>query len=423
MAFFQSNKNKFLQIAIFLISMPIATLAQNNSSPYSVLGIGDIESSSFNRYTGMASAGVALSDSRYINNSNAASLTALLPRFYSFELSERYKQVLYSGAGVVPPNNKTSDFQVRRLTLAAKITKHWGSSIGLMPFSTSSYNFTSLKVIQGTLENISATYQGQGGVNQAYWANGYQITKNTSIGVTSSILFGSLTQTENLESAGSAGTLITTSNNFLHNYYFNFSLLTKLKLNKHWLSTYGITFTPITALHSTYTVNVTDSSTGAAIKTGTPVYGYFRLPMGINAGIALIKDNKYTFTVNAQTQQWGSLNDVGQNYQLVNSSRISLGFQSSSLVKNYFNQDYEKGFFQLGLYAGNSYLRVNNQQLTDFGATIGYGRNSFRSPLGWVAALELGREGSTNQSVLSQNYVNLTITLSYLDFFNTNKNL
>lgn len=418
--FLQSNK--FLQISILIISMPLASLAQNNSSPYSVLGIGDIESSSFNRYTGMASAGVALSDSRYINNSNSASLSALLPKFFSFELSERYKQVLYTGAGIQAPNNRTSDFQMRRLALAAKITKRWGSSIGLIPFSTSSYNFTSSKVIQGTLQTMAANYRGQGGINQVYWANGYRITKNTSIGINSSILFGSLNQTENLESSGSTGTLTTTKNNFLNNYYFNFSLLTKLKLNKHWLSTYGVTFTPQTALHSTYTVNLTDSSSGATIKAGNPVYGYYTLPMGINAGIALIKDNKYTFTINAQGQKWGSLNYSGQGYQMVNSSRISLGFQSSNLLKNYFNQDYEKGFFQLGLFAGNSYLKVNNEQLTEFGATVGYGRNSFRSPLGWVAALEVGRIGNSNTTVLSQNYVNLTITLSYLDFFRTLKN-
>ena len=412
---------KLFHITILLLGLPLASLAQVNSSPYSVLGIGDIENSSFNRYTGMASAGVALSDSRYINNSNAASLTGLIPRFYSFELSERYKQVLYTGGGVQPPNNQTSDFQMRRLALATKITKRWGSSIGLNPFSSSNYSFSSFKVIQGTLQSLATNYQGTGGVNQVYWANGYRITKNTSIGINSSILFGSLTQTENLESSGTTGTLVTTKNTFLHNYYFNFSLLTKLKLNKHWLSTYGITFTPQTALQSTATVNLTDSSSGATIKAGTPVYGYFTLPMGVNAGIALIKDNKYTFTINAQTQGWGSLNYSGQNYQLVNSSRVSIGFQSSSLLKNYFNQDYEKGFFQLGLYGGNSYLKINNEQLTDFGASVGYGRNSFRSSLGWVAALEVVRQGSTNTSVLSQNYINLTITLSYLDFFNSNK--
>ena len=84
---------KLFHITILLLGLPLASLAQVNSSPYSVLGIGDIENSSFNRYTSMASAGVALSDSRYINNSNAASLTGLIPRFYSFELSERYNQV------------------------------------------------------------------------------------------------------------------------------------------------------------------------------------------------------------------------------------------------------------------------------------------------------------------------------------------
>ncbi|MEO6843825.1 MAG: hypothetical protein ABI184_01560, partial [Ginsengibacter sp.] len=84
-------------------------------------------------------------------------------------------------------------------------------------------------------------------------------------------------------------------------------------------------------------------------------------------------------------------------------------------------QAYERGFFQLGLYAGNSYLKINNEQLTDFGATVGYGRNSFRSPLGWVTSLAIGRQGSQNTNILSQNYVRLTLTLSYLDFFNSNK--
>jgi hypothetical protein len=167
-------------------------------------------------------------------------------------------------------------------------------------------------------------------------------------------------------------------------------------------------------------VEVKDN-TGTTIKKSTTKNGYFDLPVSINAGIALVKDEKYTFTVNVKNDSWGDLNYSGQGYQLVNSNRISLGFQSANLKRNYYNQAYEKGFFQLGVYAGNSYLKVNNQQLTDFGVTVGYGRNSFRSPLGWVASLAAGREGSQNTNILSQNYVKLTFTFSYLDFFNSNK--
>lgn len=413
-------KKIILPFIILLLGAPFISMAQNNSSPYSVLGIGDLETSYYNRYTGMANSSVALSDNRYINNSNAASLSDLIPRFYTFEVSGRFQHVLYTGAGVDPTSNQTSDFQMKRLNLAAKITKRWGSSLGLLPFSSASYNFSSTKSLGGTPLLATATYDGEGGINQFYWANGYRITKNTSIGITSSILFGSLTQTENLQSGADLNALVTTKSDFLHNFYFNFSLLSKLKLNKHWMSSYGITFTPRTSLISQESINVKDNL-GNTIKSTTTNNGYFDLPVSINAGIAVVKDDKYTYTINARNDSWSNLNYSGQGYQLVNSNRVSLGFQSANLKRNYYNQAYEKGFFQLGLYAGNSYLKINNEQLTDFGASVGYGRNSFRSPLGWVASLAVGRQGSQNTNILSQNYVKLTLTLSYLDFFNSNK--
>jgi len=413
-------KKIILPIIILLFGNSMVSMAQNTSSPYSVLGIGDIESSYYNRYTGMANSSVALSDNRYINNANAASLTDMVPRFYTFEVSGRFQHVLYSGNAVDLSNNQTSDMQVKRLNLAVKITKRWGTSLGLLPYSTVNYNFVSSKSLEGTQQFATATYQGQGGINQVFWGNGYRITRNTSIGVTSSILFGSLTQIETLQTGNDLNSLVTTSSNFLHNFYFNFSLLSKLKLSKHWESSYGITFSPRTSLMSQESIGVTDV-TGATIKATKTNNGYFDLPVSINAGIALVKNNKYTYTINAKNDSWNDLNYSAQGYQLVNSNRLSLGFQSSNLKQNYYKQTYEQGFFQLGLYAGNSYLKVNNEQLTDFGVSMGYGRNSFRSPLGWVASLSAGRQGSQNTNIVSQNYLRLTFTLSYLDIFNSNK--
>jgi len=413
-------KKIILPVIILLFGNSIVSMAQNTSSPYSVLGIGDIESSYYNRYTGMANSSVALSDNRYINNVNAASLSDMVPRFYTFEVSGRFQHVIYSGNAVDLSNDQTSDMQVKRLNLAVKITKRWGSSIGLLPYSTVNYDFVSSKALEGTQQFATATYKGQGGINQVFWGNGYRITKNTSIGVTSSILFGSLTQVENLQTGNNLNSLVTTKSDFLHNFYFNFSLLSKLKLNKHWGSSYGITFSPRTSLMSQESIDVKDI-VGTTIKSTTTNNGYFDLPVSINAGIAIVKDNKYTYTINAKNDSWSDLNYSAQGYQLVNSNRISFGFQSANLKQNYYKQTYEQGFFQLGLYAGNSYLKVNNEQLTDYGVSIGYGRNSFRSPLGWVASLTAGRQGSQNTNIVSQNYLRLTLTLSYLDFFNSNK--
>lgn len=399
---------------VFCILVQQAAAAQSSSSPYSVLGIGDIETSGFNRYTGMANAGVALTDTRNINNSNAASLTGLNEHFYTFEIATRYKQSIFKGAGVVSPDNKSGDFAVRRINLAMKVAKRWGSSVGLQPFSTANFSYTALKNIQGTLNNVAADYEGEGGVNQFYWANGYKLSKYTSLGLTSSFLFGSLKQTESLLSDGSTVALTTEKNTFLRNYYFNFGLQTGFKINSAWESRFGITYSPETPLYAEYSTAVT-SDDGVSIKNEITKNDYFTLPGSVNLGVALIKNNKYTYTVNAQSQSWGSLNYKGTNYQLVNSNRISFGFQSSQRERNYYKQEFEKSYFQLGVYAGNSYLKVKNVQLTDFGGSIGYGLNSRTSPISLLVALEAGRRGATATNILSENYVNLNITFSYVD--------
>lgn len=408
-------KIKLVLAAVLFVVFPAFLSAQNNSSPYSILGIGDLETSYFNKYTGMANAGVALSDDRYINNSNAASLSQLREHFFAFEISSRFKNVNYSGADVIAPDNHTGDFAVRRINLAAKITKHWGSSLGLMPFSTSNFSYVTNKNIQGTNLNVAADYEGDGGVNQFYWSNGYSLTKNTSIGVTSSFLFGSMNQTERILSNNLATTLTTKNSIFLRNYYFNFSIQTKKRLSKKWMSTYGISFSPKTNLFAEYTTDVTANDI-TEIKNDITKNDFFKLPNTLNAGIALIKNNKYTFTANVQGQDWNALKIAGSNYQLVNSNKLSLGFQNAIKARNSYNQEYEKGFFQLGVYAGNSYLRVNNSQVTDFGGSIGYGRNSRNSPLGYALSLEAGRRGTTSSANLTETYINLNVTISFMDY-------
>ena len=67
----------------------IEAKAQNNSSPYSIIGIGDIEKSSFDRTSGMGHAGVALSSNRYIYQANPASYAALDQHFFHFEAAAR----------------------------------------------------------------------------------------------------------------------------------------------------------------------------------------------------------------------------------------------------------------------------------------------------------------------------------------------
>src|SRR5436190_11509207 len=122
---------------IFLFFVCANVFAQNNASPYSIIGIGDIQQSYFDRTDGMANTGISLSSTRYLYHANPASYAQLDDHFFSMEVAARYKSVNYSGSGVSISSNKSSDISIEKLAFALKLKNWWGVSIGLMPYSTS----------------------------------------------------------------------------------------------------------------------------------------------------------------------------------------------------------------------------------------------------------------------------------------------
>jgi len=61
--------------------------AQNNtSSPYSGLGIGELEMSSGGRNTAMGQTGIGLRSNLFMNTANPASLTAIDPQSFLFDI-------------------------------------------------------------------------------------------------------------------------------------------------------------------------------------------------------------------------------------------------------------------------------------------------------------------------------------------------
>jgi hypothetical protein len=386
--------------------------SQNNTSPYSILGIGDIENSFHNKYTGMANAAVAMSDGSSINNANAASLSKLNDNFFIMEISTRWKGIMYEGAGLKAPYNTTADIAIKRANIGFKINKKWGASVGLQPFSTANYSYKAQKNIEGTDEELSATYEGSGGVNQFYWANGLKINKNLSLGVTPSFLFGSLNQAETLLDNTDATVLTTKKNIYMRNYYINFSMQDERKLSKNWKSMTGITYSPKTSLLAE-TTNQLYNSSDVLLTEDELTNSRFKLPSNLNTGVSFTKNNQYTFTLNGQFQSWDAVKYKGVDYKLVNSNKWSLGYQNSSKQKNYFGETFEHHVFQVGLYAGKTYLQVNGQNLYDVGLSVGYGKTLPQSGLGIYGAIEVGQRKSPGTNLLNENYLNLNFTFSY----------
>lgn len=395
------------------------TFSQNTNSPYSILGIGDIETNYYNRTSGMANTGLAYRNDRYLINNNPASYTALQQQFFSFELSGRGQFINYAGTPLNGTSASGKDFAIKRLSVGTKINRWWGSSAGIMPYSSASYAFNSYKNIQGTSATVPVSYDGNGGVNQVYWGNAFQPFKHFSVGINAAYLFGSLTQTETLVTDGLATTLTTTNQVFLKNFNFTYGAQYYIPLTKKWDISIGGIYAPQNKLASDAAVTVTDNSTQISSTSDNTKTGSFTLPNASGFGFSITKNKKYTLTGDYKYQAWSAINYTGLNYALKNSSRTSLGFEVSN-KKSYFNNSlFERSYLQAGIYYGESYLSIKGQQLQERGFTLGYGINSKRNLLGLSIGLDAGQRGTKQDGLIKENYINFTFTVSYRDFWRT----
>ncbi len=407
---------KILQIVLVAILSCGKLCAQNNTSPYSILGIGDVETNSYGKWSGMGSTGVALYSNRYLNQSNPASLSKLDDQFFTAELTGRYKTVGYAQLSTGVNSVRSADISMERLAIGIKLTKKWGTSAGLMPFSTSNYSFSAPKPVVGTAFNLNGYYSGSGGLNEVYWSNAYSITKNLRAGIQLGYLFGSLQQTEQLSSDISSDVYTTTRNIYMTNPYITYGLQYNGMLSKKVELAMGATYAAKTKLDAQYSYSVVDGTT-TVVADQLVSTGDYNIPSTAVGGLALTFDKRLIFAADYRHQDWSRLNYKGLNYALVNSDRYSAGFEMDKHLKG--NANYVRFYYQAGVFYNNSYLQINQEQLKDFGATIGFGLNSIRNPLGFSTSLMVGSRGTTANGLIRENYTQINFTISYRDFWFT----
>jgi hypothetical protein len=405
---------RFIPLLIVFFSC-LTVCAQNVTSPYSIIGIGDIEQSYFNRTSGMANTGIAYSNNNYVTINNPASLSGLTNQLFLVELSGRGKYVQYTGTGVTP-GLSAQDFSVEKLSMGIRIKKWWGAAVGIMPYSTSNYSFSGNQALLGTNLTVPVDYDGSGGINRFFFSNGFKVTKNLSVGVNTSFLGGSLLQQDTLFSTDVASSIYTTKNIYIRDFYFDFGLQYHIKVTKKWNVTLGATYAPETSLRAQNSVLIKDGTLDT-LSNQVVSNTFFTLPASAGFGISVVKDNKLTFLADYRYANWSPLNQSGINYRLVNSNRYSAGVEYSK-QKDYLGAKYELLNLQAGVFYNDSYLQISNEQVNDKGFTLGFGVNSRRSTLSYHVVFEYGIRGS-QYTPIKENYTSVTFGLSFKDFWNT----
>ena len=402
---------------LFSVVMLAKASAQTNNSPYSINGIGDLEDGFVNRTSGLASTGIAYRDNRYMITNNPAALSALDNQFFAGEIGIVGQYISYSGSPVSAAYSTSSDITYKRFTLGTKIFKHWGSAVGLTPFSSENYEYGNLQSLGYSGATIPSYNEGYGGINKVFWSNAYEFFHHLSIGVTSSYLFGSINAKNIIQGlTGSAVYLSKNNNTFYSNFYFDYGLQYYTAINKHWNVTIGLVYANQGWLNTDQQITVLNIDSVALRNKET--VGTFTVPASYGAGLSISHNKKYTFLADYRFQNWGILHSNSSNFAYQNSERASVGFEISK-KKTAFNQLFESSFLQAGLYYSRSYLVVNGKSIDDLGVTAGFGVNSMRSPLSVTVMLQYGIKGTTDNNLIAERHLGATFIFSYRDFWYT----
>lgn len=398
----------------FCLLAELSIYAQNNTnSPYTMFGIGYIEPGGFGRNKGMGGTGIALSSELSLNNMNPASYHGLDSLHF---LLETGINTIYSKFSNRAQEQEKLNGNFAYLAVGFRITPRWANSIGIAPYSNVGYSIDTRKLIEGSTAYSDINIKGSGGINQLYWGNAYKLTKNLSLGMNVSYLFGSITQTEKTTNDYFSGNMTVERDSRLRNIYFDFGAQYAFKVNENWGTTIGAVYGNKTRLSATDQITILDFNSDTLSSTENKVKNFY-IPQfyGIGASVKFKKN----LVINADYRQsnWSGLNKSGSGVQLGNSNNMAVGIE---FVPSYRPSAtyYQVLRYRLGGYKENSYMRINGQQLTDYGITAGIGFPIMKGKTFINLAFAAGKKGAPGSgAIINENYYKINLNFTLVDFW------
>ena len=403
---------KLLTVIVFH-SMSWQTFSQNMNSPYSIYGIGDIDLKPYNRTSGMGGTGLAIRSSYFLIDNNPAAIAGLTRSFFIVDGAVTGKSVTYSGSPITANNSANKDFWIKRLSLAVKLNNHWASSIGFNQISNVNYKFYGTKSAEGSATNYLAYYEGDGGLNEYHWTNAFSLGKHLSFGLKSSIIAGSINQTETIADENTGSTISTKVQDYFGKGRFQFGYIYSTAVGKKWDVSVGGKYVPAIKITSERTLTV-DQDGSTIIEDEFIKNDRFSLPKTYAAGIAIKHNKKTTFAADYTYEDWSSLKIKEQGWQMITNNKLSAGVEFSKQARM-MNQLMEKRYFQVGAFYNTGYLQIRNEPIKEYGITAGMG-GIIGKGLIYSLAIEAGSRGTTQQKLIKEQYVQMTFTFSYRDF-------
>lgn len=418
---YKKTKYFLLGLIIFLINTGI--VAQSDlSSPYSRFGLGDIYTGSPNTILkGMGGISNAMSDHALLNPNNPASYASIDSLSLLFDAGFYIKTASFSTSNLTE-NGSNASFDYASVGLSA--TKRWKLGLGIMPYTNREYNVITEHNGGEDIGSYNVAFQGDGGLSRVFFANGVKITKDLSVGVTASYIFGTLSDNTAIYYPDSTFFLNgkRSIDMRISDFKLDYGVIYKLPIKKYNI-TIGLTYSQGTKIASKRDIFIRNMFKGFDNQVENPIDTLkyiedekvnIKVPGGFGAGISIDKGEGWMIGADFNWTGWKGFTMNGVNDSLQNSWNVAIGGsykpKSTSISKYYKKITYRAGF-----HYDQTYYNIYGTSINKYGLTLGIGLPVPRSLTSFNVALEFGSMGTIKNELVKETYFNISVSMSIYD--------
>lgn len=420
----------------------MSTAQQNDNSPFSRFGIGDISDNNFNHTRQMSGLGASYIDGYHINIVNPAS--------YSFLNSTAFDAGVFVKRTWLKDNlntNKIWSGNLEYLSLAFPlrnpineiydgVRKNYklGMSFTLMPHSIVSYNIAATDSLSSSVP-FTRNYVGTGGTYKFLWGNSYKY-KNVSGGVNVGYLFGKLKYENKLifDPGEFAYSDYYSTDYNVSGFLWNAGLIYTDILNKKAIIdnktipvkriSIGLNANSATNFSTTYNIDhrLVQQLLGGVFNVDTvflqdSIKGKGRLPAEIGIGATFYSGEKFCLGFNYSASLWSEyFNEASREEKgsLKNASKISVGGYIRPDYKS-FDNFFERVYYRYGAYYQTDPRVINGHQISTYGITFGFGMPFvFQRKVSHInLGLNIGARGQGTP--ISEKFVKISLGVTFND--------
>lgn len=363
-------------LCYLLILLPFWTFSQVGAgSVYSIYGIGELNPTTSIQSRGMGYTSIGVSNPYSINLINPAANGVAATYFnHVFDMGLYHASTTYESKG----NTENSSYGgFSNFNFWFRFGKKWNGSFGLSKVSNVGYNITKDDVNSFQNGAFDIIYEGQGGLNDFYFSNGFAVTKNLSLGLKLSLIFGTIEKSEEVNSNQKAQQFFVENNASILTLVPEYSLNYKISGSKHYWNI-GIIYKPSTTMSGETKTEISELSydtygnaIGGSLYLDDDYEKEYKLPQRVGLGLSF-NTPKVILAADLEFNEWsraylGEDTDV----ELTNTWRYSMGIEVTP--NRYGDVALGRFSYRVGGYFENQYLKVNGTAFNKYGITGGIG--------------------------------------------------